>query len=75
MTLRTLNYENYGIFLIMCNAGFCPSTVPLWNCVPKTIIGVVCWDLNLIMIVGVFYLSNQNRVAVGGVLYRFHYKE
>ena len=27
MTLRTLNYENYGIFLIMGNAGFCPSTV------------------------------------------------
>ena len=27
MTLRTLNYENYGIFLIMGHAGFCPSTV------------------------------------------------
>ena len=27
MTLRTLNYGNYGIFLIMGNAGFCPSTV------------------------------------------------
>ena len=27
MTLRTLNYWNYGIFLIMGNAGFCPSTV------------------------------------------------
>ena len=26
MTLRTLNYENYGIFLIMGHAGFCPST-------------------------------------------------
>ena len=25
MTLRTLNYGNYGIFLIMGNAGFCPS--------------------------------------------------
>ena len=24
MTLRTLNYGNYGIFLIMGNAGFCP---------------------------------------------------
>ena len=23
MTLRTLNYGNYGIFLIMGNAGFC----------------------------------------------------
>ena len=29
MTLRTLNYGNYGIFLIMGNAGFCPSTV-IW---------------------------------------------
>ena len=29
MTLRTLNYGNYGIFLIMGNAGFCPSTLPL----------------------------------------------
>ena len=29
MTLRTLNYGNYGIFLIMGNAGFCPSTVPI----------------------------------------------
>ena len=27
MTLRTLNYGNYDIFLIMGNAGFCPSTV------------------------------------------------
>ena len=27
MTLRTLNYGNYGIFLIMGNAGFSPSTV------------------------------------------------
>ena len=32
MTLRTLNYGNYGIFLIMGNAGFCPSAVeePSW---------------------------------------------
>ena len=29
MTLRTLNYGNYGIFLKMGNAGFCPSTVGL----------------------------------------------
>ena len=29
MTLRTLNYGNYGIFLIMGNAGFCPSAVVL----------------------------------------------
>ena len=27
MTLRTLNYGNYGIFLIMGNAGFGPSAV------------------------------------------------
>ena len=26
MTLRTLNYGNYGIFLIMGNAGFISST-------------------------------------------------
>ena len=29
MTLRPLNYGNYGIFLIMGNAGFCPSAVCL----------------------------------------------
>ena len=29
MNLSTLNYGNYGIFLIMGNAGFGPSTVPL----------------------------------------------
>ena len=27
MTLRTLNYGNYGIFFIMGNAGFCPSSI------------------------------------------------
>ena len=27
MTLRTLNYGDYGIVLIMGHAGFCPSTV------------------------------------------------
>ena len=27
MTLRTLKYGNYGIFLIVGHAGFCPSTV------------------------------------------------
>ena len=27
MTLRTLNYGKYGIFLIMGHAGFCPSAV------------------------------------------------
>ena len=34
MTLRTLNYGNGGIFLIMGNAGFCPSTVVLEIRVP-----------------------------------------
>ena len=29
MTLRTLNYGNYGIFLIMGKEGFCESTVVL----------------------------------------------
>ena len=29
MTLRTLNYGNYGIFLIMGHAGFCPSAVAI----------------------------------------------
>ena len=32
MTLRTLNYGNYGIFLIMGHAGFCPSAVGLSFC-------------------------------------------
>ena len=32
MTLRTLNYGNYGIFLIMGNAGFCPSAVSTTTC-------------------------------------------
>ena len=27
VTLRTLNYGNYGLFLIMGNAGFISSTV------------------------------------------------
>ena len=27
MTLRTLKYGNYGIFLIMGSAGYCPSAV------------------------------------------------
>ena len=47
MTLRTLNYGNYGIFLmnignygtflIMGNAGFCPSAVwnGFWGLVPR----------------------------------------
>ena len=35
MTLRTLNYGNYGIFLIMGHAGFCPSTVLQKNAAPK----------------------------------------
>ena len=31
MTLRTLNYGNYGIFLIVGHAGFCPSAESLDN--------------------------------------------
>ena len=38
MTLRTLNYGNYGIFLIMGNAGFCPSTVVVVIIIVVTII-------------------------------------
>ena len=34
MTPRTLNYGNYGIFLIMGNAGFCPSAVPPYSLKP-----------------------------------------
>ena len=40
MTLRTLNYGNYGIFLIMGNAGFCPSAVRILTRLPKIIIVV-----------------------------------
>ena len=39
MTLRTLNYGIYGIFLIMGNAGFCPSTVV--SKAISTVIGVI----------------------------------
>ena len=42
MTLRTLNYGNYGIFLIMGNAGFCPSAV---------------WDLNYLFRVEALEMS------------------
>ena len=38
-TLRTLNYGNYGIFLITGNAGFCPSTVALGLRVYIVIVG------------------------------------
>ena len=38
MTLRTLNYGNYGIFLIMGNAGFCPSTVVPHNPSPHSLL-------------------------------------
>ena len=31
LLLSILNYGNYGIFLIMGSAGFCPSTVLLEN--------------------------------------------
>ena len=35
MTLRTLNYGSYGIFLIMGHAGLCPSTV--WSSRPEAL--------------------------------------
>ena len=41
MTLRTLNYGNYGIFLIMGHAGFCPSTVGLMG--DPGVFGTVKW--------------------------------
>ena len=41
MTLRTLNYGNYGIFLIMGHAGFCPSTVVIMILITvKTIVTI-----------------------------------
>ena len=43
MTLRTPNYGNYGIFLIMGNAGFCPSTV-------SHTVGIICNDTPLIVV-------------------------
>ena len=39
MTLRTLKYGNYGIFLIMGNAGFCPSAVSYYTLITLGIIG------------------------------------
>ena len=42
MTLRTLNYGNYGIFLIMGNAGVCPSTVSFMNPTNLGVIGPGC---------------------------------
>ena len=45
MTLRTLNYGNYGIFLVMGNAGFCPSTVCLLRSGPiPEYIRVIVYD-------------------------------
>ena len=39
MTLRTLNYGNDGIFLIMGSAGFCPSTILLPGIQKPTVFG------------------------------------
>ena len=39
--LRTLNYGNYGIFLIMGNAGFCPSAEALDRVQPESAIHTV----------------------------------
>ena len=41
MTFRTLNYGNYGIFLLLGNAGFISSTVE----VPQGLIGFRVWGL------------------------------
>ena len=40
--LRILNYENYGRFLIMGNAGFRPSTVSLAGVTLK-ILNAIAW--------------------------------
>ena len=53
MTLRTLNYGNYGILLIMGNAGFC-----LWGfrvfrnggCFPGAGFGVQAFRTNVTLI-------------------------
>ena len=42
MTLRTLNYGNYGIFLLMGHAGFCPSAV--FAAVPSASSSPRAWD-------------------------------
>ena len=47
MTLRTLNYGNYGIFLIMGNAGFCPSTELFTTVVRITVMKPAVHDLHL----------------------------
>ena len=44
MTLRTLNYGNYGIFLIMGNARFCPSTVAIGAAASETLSRSPCTD-------------------------------
>ena len=46
MTLRTLNYGNYGIFLIMGNAGFCPSTVITPASTLREVVRPGAWQLS-----------------------------
>ena len=43
ITLRTLNYGNNGIFLVMGNAGFVSSAVPVnkLHCIRRVATGVV----------------------------------
>ena len=48
MTLRTLNYGNYGIFLTLGNAGFCPSAV--YNLL--FVVGLVAAGMHSIMLEG-----------------------
>ena len=46
--IRTLNYGNYGIFLTMSHAGFCPSTVlAKASCVTHNMAGLTGRDEGL----------------------------
>ena len=70
MTLRTLNYGNYGIFLIMGNAGFCPSTVwGLGFCYRVQGLGI-CSDLEKVDIVlgliGFIKAAGRGRLRLWG---------
>ena len=57
MTLRTLNYENYSIFLIMGNAGFCPSAVVLVIVQAPKVTGLPLWLVD-------FHLSGSQGLGV-----------
>ena len=61
MTLRTLNYGNYGIFLIMGNAGFCPSTVVC----PHSPLVLVCRNIPDGAAGRVFEVSRSEKFIIG----------